>query len=189
MNIPGCLKAVKKYTDFEELPPVLLRDLTEKRVVHAPDKPAATAGSRRTATTPLWAGSPRPASWPKGREKQCDSFHGHAAFLSFQKPDSWSLAIIPGPCQAVEALCRPGEGIGGKYEGGQPPLLRSVVRPLGKWAEDGPFAPLPTGAKRSKGFLTRWQRPGKIVLGRCFCAGRRAGAPKKRKGGKKFQKL
>ena len=38
VNISSFLKAVKKYTDFEELTPGMLRDLIEKIVVHAPDK-------------------------------------------------------------------------------------------------------------------------------------------------------
>lgn len=38
------LKAVKKYADFEELTPGMLRHLIEKIVVHAPDK---SSGHRR----------------------------------------------------------------------------------------------------------------------------------------------
>lgn len=38
------LKAVKKYADFEELTPGMLRDLIEKIVVHTPDK---SSGHRR----------------------------------------------------------------------------------------------------------------------------------------------
>lgn len=44
VNITSFLKAVKKYTDFEELTPGMLRDLIEKIVVHAPDK---SSGHRR----------------------------------------------------------------------------------------------------------------------------------------------
>lgn len=44
VNISSFLKAVKKYTDFEELTPGMLRDLIEKIVVHAPDK---SSGHRR----------------------------------------------------------------------------------------------------------------------------------------------
>lgn len=44
VNITSFLKAVKKYADFEELTPGMLRDLIEKIVVHVPDK---SSGHRR----------------------------------------------------------------------------------------------------------------------------------------------
>lgn len=44
VNITSFLKEVKKYTDFDELTPGILRDLIEKIVVHVPDK---SSGHRR----------------------------------------------------------------------------------------------------------------------------------------------
>lgn len=74
----------------------MLRDLTEKIVVHAPDKSSGHRQQKVDNYTPSWASLPPPTRSLNGKEKQRDSINHHAAFLKTEKLGYGLPAMGPG---------------------------------------------------------------------------------------------